>query len=1439
MAVPRRAAGPCQSRWPYPPVSVAPLLTAPPTHTVPPDRAVRLDQVAQLDQVAPPTRTARPDRGAAPSRRASGVALAGCLLALFAVAAWSSSFAALAEHSAARLSVAVVAGCVLLCVRAQPRGVWACSSVYLITLSVFHFGVAALFATGTSFDRIRAQYDFRWLGVYPMSRLFAVATLGVVSAAVGVAAMTCLRAVRAGGESSEPAAIHRSGAAADRAAGAVDWPAPADRPALPDRPDLRAPVGFALLAVSVLGLVAIVLATGGIGLLFGSYAAVGETALRGPLVPYVLLGLGLGLVLAVIGGPSRWRTAALVVFALFAVVALPLGLRGEVMFPAVAAAAVAARRRIVVRGVVVLLGAVILLALIGGLREIRQSGLAATRLGAITFSPVDGIAELGASIRPIGSVLEWRDEFGERPPAGSTFYGQIDRLVSGRLLGLPQPPQFSDERLFNVLMLDREGPIGGSPIAEAYYNFGARGVVGFLLLTGLVVAWMDHGRSGRGTDTACLVLLVPLITEVRNAFAAVPVQVMLGLGVLGLTRAAEIVAARTPRTAPTRARRDPPRPSPTRPRPPRRAGQSGQIGRPWQTGQKWQKGRSGRAPVGRPGQIGRLPEQVVRRARRAGQQSLPAWSESAVAVGASVRGPWMTVDPAPSTLGRRVGMAHPYRGIGRVGAVVTGWLGLSALASLGQAVVTARMLPLSGRGALVVLLTVSALGSLVGGLGTNVAFRHYFGRGDPRVSLGDYLGLSAAAALPAAALITVASLQVIHLSGGARVDAALVLAIAVLAAANLLAVQVLDALNAAGSIVLAAGLVAATGLAQLGLLLAGPRHPSLAHILVILALCWAAQAVTGVTALARMGLSVRPRADPRAWRLLVVKGVPALGLNVGATMAFRFDRLLVAAFGGAGAAAVYSIAAATGEALRLLPGSVGQVVFHRAARGVLSRAALRTVTRSLLALLLVAAAVLALAAPWLVRTLFGPGYAAAVTPMRLLLVAELLLAPFLVECRALTGLGRTGAAGGAGLLGLAVSLATYPVLVPWRGPAGAAIGSMLAYALMTALARRALRGELVAPFARPAVPPTVAILRVADLVSPVRTRSSARAGRGRSAASPRKGEALMAPHPARDTLVVEPTAHGGRLVFYRRAADAAYWDELWDAQPADYRRARAGHLPLHLRRAVRRHLRPGGRVLEAGCGPGQFSVAMAARGFAVEAVDWAPRAVERLRAAAPEIRVWQGDVRRLDVPDGRYDAVYSPGVCEHFEDGPQEVLRETLRVLRPGGIALVSTPCFSPLLRVLSRGAGAGGARAGGVGAGGAGYEGAGVGGAGSGGGPVWLPRPRAGAGEFYQYAFTPAELAAVLRAVGFERVRAHPYGALATALEFTAAGRAVSTRVPRPHLRPLEAALDLLGAAHLSGRACLWVARRPAHPPGSSRVPRPAASPAALPSTTRKDRSA
>ena len=56
-------------------------------------------------------------------------------------------------------------------------------------------------------------------------------------------------------------------------------------------------------------------------------------------------------------------------------------------------------------------------------------------------------------------------------------------------------------------------------------------------------------------------------------------------------------------------------------------------------------------------------------------------------------------------------------------------------------------------------------------------------------------------------------------------------------------------------------------------------------------------------------------------------------------------------------------------------------------------------------------------------------------------------------------------------------------------------------------------------------------------------------------------------------------------------------------------------------------------------------------------------------------------MRQIDNPSPEPENVYSPGVCEHFEDGPVDVLQETLRVLRVGGIAVVSTPCFNRWLQ--------------------------------------------------------------------------------------------------------------------------------------------------------------
>jgi len=78
---------------------------------------------------------------------------------------------------------------------------------------------------------------------------------------------------------------------------------------------------------------------------------------------------------------------------------------------------------------------------------------------------------------------------------------------------------------------------------------------------------------------------------------------------------------------------------------------------------------------------------------------------------------------------------------------------------------------------------------------------------------------------------------------------------------------------------------------------------------------------------------------------------------------------------------------------------------------------------------------------------------------------------------------------------------------------------------------------------------------------------------------------------------------------------------------------------------------PGGTLLDAGCGTGVFSVAMAQRGFAVTAVDIAPRMVQAARKTAQQegvanrIRFLEGDIEHVN---GRFDAVVCFDVLVHY-----------------------------------------------------------------------------------------------------------------------------------------------------------------------------------------------
>jgi len=93
----------------------------------------------------------------------------------------------------------------------------------------------------------------------------------------------------------------------------------------------------------------------------------------------------------------------------------------------------------------------------------------------------------------------------------------------------------------------------------------------------------------------------------------------------------------------------------------------------------------------------------------------------------------------------------------------------------------------------------------------------------------------------------------------------------------------------------------------------------------------------------------------------------------------------------------------------------------------------------------------------------------------------------------------------------------------------------------------------------------------------------------------------------------------------------------------------------------------------------------ASEGARTFGVDISPPIVQRARAGYTERGLELGgvvsDVRALPFADGSFDAIYSMGTIEHFDE-TEQAMREIARVLKPGGRAVVGVPNrFDPFLR--------------------------------------------------------------------------------------------------------------------------------------------------------------
>lgn len=187
-----------------------------------------------------------------------------------------------------------------------------------------------------------------------------------------------------------------------------------------------------------------------------------------------------------------------------------------------------------------------------------------------------------------------------------------------------------------------------------------------------------------------------------------------------------------------------------------------------------------------------------------------------------------------------------------------------------------------------------------------------------------------------------------------------------------------------------------------------------------------------------------------------------------------------------------------------------------------------------------------------------------------------------------------------------------------------------------------------------------------------------------------------------------------------------YWTRIWEREGGP--KGTIGRIPRQDEyRLMAPHLfqlPPPARVLDGGCGLGDWALALSKSGYDVVGMDISQQTVNQLRNRFPDASFMAGDIRATGFPDGSFDAYYSWGVFEHFESGPQACLREAWRILKPGGLLFISVPLDNLRHAILGS-----------------------------------LAKPMAVESNlrFYQYRFTRAELAKEVSLAGFDVVSMHP----------------------------------------------------------------------------------
>jgi len=100
------------------------------------------------------------------------------------------------------------------------------------------------------------------------------------------------------------------------------------------------------------------------------------------------------------------------------------------------------------------------------------------------------------------------------------------------------------------------------------------------------------------------------------------------------------------------------------------------------------------------------------------------------------------------------------------------------------------------------------------------------------------------------------------------------------------------------------------------------------------------------------------------------------------------------------------------------------------------------------------------------------------------------------------------------------------------------------------------------------------------------------------------------------------------------------------------------------------------RILDVGCGDGNFTASLAKAGFTMYGIDLSPRRIQQAKSRAPTLTfALSSAYDDLTTPFNTepFDAIVSIEVIEHLFS-PREFIKRARAALRPGGLLILTTP---------------------------------------------------------------------------------------------------------------------------------------------------------------------